>query len=275
MGDLWLQVVTATAAERAALAADFDPKMLAEDTAGDELLARSDPLDARIRRDLAACYDELGRTADARAQLEAAVTLEPDSADGHFQLGTLMLRERQLPEALRSLRRAIAIAPGWSASYNNLGAALFLSGDRPGASQAFADALQRDPNSASAFFNMGRLLAAEGRGAEALAAFNSSLRIKPDDVDTLAAAGSASASTGAVANAIEFYRRAIRLNADLVPALVDLAWILAAAEPRQPEHANEAVRLAERAALLSGENAVVLDTLAASYFAAGRIEDAV
>jgi tetratricopeptide (TPR) repeat protein len=275
MGDLWLQVAAADAGDRARLAADADRKMLKEDTAGDEMVAWSRPHDARIRRDLASCYNALGRPADAREQLERAVTLEPDSADGQFQLGTLLLEQRRLPAAVESLRRAIAIAPAWSESYNNLGAALFLEGDLSGASQAFDEALRRDPHSASAWFNRGRLLAAGGRGAEALAAFKTSLQIRPEDAETLMAAASTSAAVDSATDAVDFYRHALRRNPDLVPALVDLAWILAGAEPHRPEWAEEAVRLAERAAQLAGDNPAVLDTLAASYFAAGRVDDAV
>jgi tetratricopeptide (TPR) repeat protein len=276
MGDMWFQLVTATPADRASLAADFDRKMLSEDTTGDESLVAANPRDARIRQDLAYLYEAAGRVEDAIAQLETSIKLAPDSASAHFQLGTLLLKQRRTDEAMARLERAVALKPEWPETYNNLGAVWFLRGDLGKASAAFDDAIRRDPANANAYFNRGRVLASQRRPAEALVALRTSLRLKPDDPDALAAAGSASAAIGQVAEAIDFYRRAVRINPDLVPALIDLAWILSAVEPREDARTREAIQLAEHAAeLTSSANPVVLDALAASYFAAGRVMDAI
>jgi cytochrome c-type biogenesis protein CcmH/NrfG len=81
---------------------------------------------------------------------------------------------------------------------------------------------------------------------------------------------------GQVSAAVTHYREALRIKPDLVSAMTNLAWVLATStEPalRQP---SEAVRLAEQAVRLSdSKNAVILDTLAVSYFEAGRAGDAV
>jgi tetratricopeptide (TPR) repeat protein len=276
MGDLWFQLVTGTPTDRAKLAEDFDPKMLADDTAGDESLVAKNPRDARVRQDLAYLYEAAGRIPDAIAQLETSMTLAPDAASGPYQLGTALLKQRRLDDAVVWLERAIALKPEWAESYNNLGAAWFLRGDLAKASAAFDEAIRRDPANAEAFFNRGRVLAAQRRPGEALVAFRSSLRLKADDPLTLTAAASASVALGQVSEGIELYRRALRVNPDLVPALTDLAWILSAAEPHDDAGSRDAIQLAEHAAeLTSFENAIVLDALAASYFSAGRVADAI
>jgi tetratricopeptide (TPR) repeat protein/mono/diheme cytochrome c family protein len=276
MGDLWFQLATATPKDRAALEADFGPKMLREDTAGDELMVATNPRDARLRRDLAYCYEAAGRVPEAIAELERSVELAPDSAEGHYQLGTLLLKQRRLDEAVRRFERAIALEPDWSESYNNLGAAWFLRGDLAAASRAFDEAIRRDSRNPQAYFNRGRVLVAERRPSDALVAFKESLRIKGDDPETLSAAASTSVATGQLPDAIRLYREALGLNPDLVTALADLAWILSAAEPRDDLRVAEAVRLAERAATLTSfADPIVLDTLAASYFAARRLSDAI
>ena len=59
-------------------------------------------------------------------------------------------------------------------------------------------------------------------------------------------------------------------------ALLDLAWIIATAPNLELRVPAEAVRLAERAVLLTdGRNATALDTLAAAYRVAGQSELAV
>ena len=72
------------------------------------------------------------------------------------------------------------------------------------------------------------------------------------------------------------FREAGRLAPDWPAPLNDLAWILAThpdAKVRQPE---EAIRLAECAAVLSDRrDPTILDTLAAGYAAAGRFPKAI
>ena len=276
MGDLWVQVMTSTPSERAALNDDFVPKMLRDDTDGDEMLVVSSPRDPRIRRDLAYYYVAAGRAADAIAQLERSLELDPKSAAGQFELGTLLLNEKRLSEAIPPLERATELQPDWSDAFNNLGAVYLLRGEMDAARRAFDSAIAIDPRSAQAHFNRGRLLMAQRRQREALAAFMESIRLDPDDSDTLAAAAAAQVSTGDVPGGIRSYREALRIRPDHLSALTDLAWILASAQPANAARADEAVRMAERAATLtSSQNIVVLDTLAASYFAAGRVVDAI
>lgn len=276
MGDLWLQVVTATEGDRAMLDGSYAPKMLNEDIAGDEMLVAARPDDAAVRRDLAHCYIAAGRATDAIAQLEKAVELEPTSADGRYQLGTLLLNQRRLDEAIVQLQAAIDAQPRWSESHNNLGVAHLLKGDPTAAIAAFDAAVAQDRRNAQAHFNRGRTLMLTKRPGEALASFEAASRARPSDPDIVVATAAARAATGDATGAIRDYRAALRLRPDLVGALTDLAWILAHLTPVNPTRAAEAVALAERAAKLTKrDNPVVLDALAAGYFAAGRASDAV
>jgi tetratricopeptide (TPR) repeat protein/mono/diheme cytochrome c family protein len=276
MGDVWLQVMTVAPDDRAALHRDFGPKMLRDDVAGQEMMVAAHPADSRIRRDLAYDYAAVGRIEDAVAELERSLELDRGSADGHFQLGTLLLNERRLSEAAPRLQRAVELEPGWADAHNNLGAVHLLLGDVTEATRAIDTAIALDPRSAAAHFNRGRLLARQGRPSDALAAYLESLRSKPNDPETLAALAAAYVATGDVPAAVRAYRDALQLQPGLVGALTDLAWILARSEPPDKERAEEAVRLAERAAAQTRDaSAIVLDTLAASYLAAGRVDDAI
>lgn len=276
MGDLWFQVMTASDDDRVALDADFGPKMLSEDTAGDELLAAAFPKDARIKRDLAYCYAAAGRFDDAITQLESALKLDQDSADGYYQLGTVLLQRRRFGDAEKRFRQAIERKPEWSESHNNLGAIRFLRGDLSGALRAFDAAIARDAANVQAHYNRGRVLAAQGKPAAAVQAFAGALKLKPRDADVMAASASATVSLGDVPGAERQYRQALQLSPDLVGALTDLAWILATSTPRTIARTAEAVRLAEHASRLTQQQVpIVLDTLAVTYFAAGRTDDAI
>jgi hypothetical protein len=70
------------------------------------------------------------------------------------------------------------------------------------------------------------------------------------------------------------FREALRVRPDWTPALGSLAW-LEATEPEGVRNPDDAVRLASRAADLTGRtDAQVLDVLAAAYAAAGRFKEA-
>jgi len=129
-------------------------------------------------------------------------------------------------------------------------------------------------DNAEARYNLGRAFARQQRPEEAIAEYTAALRIKPEDPETHAGLAAVFAGRGDTREAITHYREALRFKADLVGALADLAWILATeTDVRQP---TEAVQLAEDAVrLTNGNNAIVLDTLAVSYFAAGRVDDAI
>lgn len=276
MAELWLQVATASADDRTTLQADAAAKMLTDDIAGGERLAAASPNDARLKRELAFAYTAAGRYDEAVKQLEGVLKLNREAADGYYQLGTVLLRQGRLSDAERRFRQAIERQPQWPESHNDLGGIRFVRGDLAGALRAFDAAVAGDATNASAHFNRGRVLVALRRPTEAVAAFARARSLTPRDAEVITAMASATASTGDLDSAVRQYRDALVIAPDLVSALTDLAWLLATAAPRTAPRAAEAVRLAERAATLTQQQVpVVLDTLAVSYFASGRADDAI
>ncbi len=89
-------------------------------------------------------------------------------------------------------------------------------------------------------------------------------------------AGQVLASLGRSAEALDQYRTALALPPDLVPALNNLAWILATDPGATNRNGAEAVQLAQRACALTGyQTPVLIGTLATAYAEAGRFKDAI
>ncbi len=87
---------------------------------------------------------------------------------------------------------------------------------------------------------------------------------------------SISVSNQQLSDAINHYRRVLELDTNSVPALNNLAWLLATASDPQLRNGKEAVRLAERACQSTQyKQAFLIRTLAAAYAEAGRFDDAV
>jgi Flp pilus assembly protein TadD len=275
MGDLWLQVVTASDIDRATLDADFAPKMLREDIAGDETTLLTHPNDARLHRDLALCYLDDGRTDDAIAEFERSLALVPSAADQHYELGVVLLKAERFDPAETHFRRAVNLKPDDAESYNGLGAIAYARGNTQAAIRFFRQSAAVRDN-AMAHYNLGRTLARDHRLTEAVTEYEAALAIKSDDPDTHVGLGAVLAELGQTAAAIERYREALRLKPNLVSAMTNLAWILATAGNPSVDRPAEAVKLAEEAVRLTeSKNAIILDTLAVSYFANGRFDDAI
>src|SRR2546426_2355955 len=80
---------------------------------------------------------------------------------------------------------------------------------------------------------------------------------------------------GELSDAIQHFQQAVQLRPDWAPALTDLAWLLATAPDDTLRDGDQAIRLAERAADLTGRrDAGALDALAAAYAAAGLFDRA-
>lgn len=236
MGDLWLQVLPRTEADRQILRDDFGRKVMAEDAVGYQTELESDPANARLHQAVAAIDISLKRYNEAIQHLEAALRIEPRSAEAHYNLALALAASERRAEAIAQLERALALESTHVAARVNLGALLRADGRIDEAASELRRALALDPANAAAHTNLGGALLARGY----------------------------------IVEAIDEYRAALAEKPDLLEPLTSLAWVLAtspAASVRQPA---EAVRLAERAAALAANPDLrVLDTLAAAYAAAG------
>jgi tetratricopeptide (TPR) repeat protein len=157
-------------------------------------------------------------------------------------------------------------------------------------------------------WRLGFALAGEGKTQEAIRQYQASLRIRPTPhcclllaelleqngdrqgalTNCLAAlalapapferakAGELLAAFGRRAEAINQYRQALALNPNLVPALNNLALILATDPDPENRNGAEAIQLAQRAcALTDYQTPVLIGTLAAAYAEAGRFKEAI
>jgi tetratricopeptide (TPR) repeat protein len=241
MGDLWIQALTRTEADRRALNDAFRPKLVAEDIVGYETMIRRDPSKATLRDDVAVLYLEMGRPEEAAAQFGASARLRPQSAEAHYNYATALTLAGRPAEAIEEYERSIAIRPDYAVAHNNLADAFLRLGRIPDAVRHYRQALRLDSKYAEAHFNLGSVLGSQGEDQEAIAEFG----------------------------------RAVELKPDLVPALVELAWLLASGREAVLRDPARALRFADRAVSITGRrDARALDVLAAALAASGRFEGA-
>ncbi len=275
MGSLWLQVVPRRPADLARLEQDFGPKILRDDIAGNEKWLEVEPRNAQLRAELAACYLEAGRPADALAQLNEALRLDP-SAGRHYDVGRVLLIQEDYDGADASFRKALELKPAFAEALYGLAVVKHGQRNLEDAIQLYGKALVAEPSNASGHYNLGRALFERGQVDRAIQSYHKAIELSPEDADAHQSLARALVMQNELAEAIYRYRRTLEIEPDRIGALLDLAWIIATAPNVELRVPAEGVRLAERAvSLTNGANATALDTLAAAYAAAGQTDRAV
>jgi tetratricopeptide (TPR) repeat protein len=241
MGDLWMQLVPRASSDYAALNVDAERKRQAEDLAAYTKLVREDPRNPLRRDTLGTIHLRNGRLEEAAAELRASLTLNPDSAPTHYNLGLTLASGQKFAEAAKEFSEAIRLAPDHAQAHNNLGAVLHFLGNLEEAGRHYRQAVSLRPDNVEAVNNLARLLVQQRRPIEA----------------------------------VELFGRALAINQDFASALAGLAWLRSTSETSLRNGA-EAVGLAERADRLTGhQDPSVLDALAAAYAEVGRFDRAV
>jgi Flp pilus assembly protein TadD len=175
------------------------------------LVFKVDRNDARVYEDGAVITTRLGAAGVAEALLRKALSLNPASADAHYQLGGLMNRKGSLGEAMENYRAVIKLEPSNEKAHFALGNILLRERQLDAALRHYQEAVKIYPNFAEAHHNLGRIAAAQGRMDEAIEHFRNALRAQPEFAEAHESLGKALARQGKNDEAARHYQEALRL----------------------------------------------------------------
>jgi tetratricopeptide (TPR) repeat protein len=200
------------------------------------------------------------------AQYRAALEMQPDSWDAEYNLGTALVAKGNVDEAILHCDRAVAMQPNDPDGQVSLGDALLAKKRIDEAIDHYQKAMAIRPDYFLAYYGLGRALLEKGELDSAIQYCRAALLIRPDDPDCHTVLAVALDQKGETAEAIQNYERAVEISPTSIPALTNLAWLLATSSNEALRDGNKAVKLAGQAnQLLGGANPVVLRTLAAGY----------
>lgn len=112
-------------------------------------------------------------------EIEAALRLEPRSAEAHAALARLRGQRRQVPDANRLLRRAIELQPGYAEAHNWLAVGYLVAGRGDESLRSARRALSLDPLSPEVIWNVATGLLITGDQDAALQELDRALEISP------------------------------------------------------------------------------------------------
>jgi tetratricopeptide (TPR) repeat protein len=172
-------MASATAAQRAAFeraAAEYEAVQR----------YNADSPEARVA--LGNFYARQGRAADAQAQLQSALALEPAFVPAYVSLADLMRAQDRDAEAERILRDGLRQTPGAAALHHTLGLTLVRLQRTAEALDELRRATQRAPTEARFAYVYAVGLYSDGKAKAAIAEVDRALQQHPDNRDLLVAA---------------------------------------------------------------------------------------
>jgi len=236
---------------------------------------QKNPVSWMAHNNLGILLKKQGKLEEAVEHYSEVLRIKPDHARAHYNLANALASQGKLEEAVAHYLEALRIKPNYAAAHNNLAVALEKQGKLEEAIAHYYQVLQITPNNAEVHYNLGVALADKGRIEEAIDQYYQALRINPNNAIVHVQLALVWAGQERPDKAIEHYQQALSLSPDSTVVLNNLAWILATNQNPSFRDGVRAVQLAEKACTLTAyKNAVSLDTLAAAYAEAGRLNEA-
>jgi tetratricopeptide (TPR) repeat protein len=276
MGDVWLQVLTRSEADRVRLNEDFRPKATAEDAVGYEMQIALNPAYSALHDDVAVLYLELGKPDKAVTHFEESLKLHPGSAVAFFNLGTALEAAARFEDAAARYQQAIIADPRYAAAHVNLGNMRLRAGRIADAIATYRTAVDLAPGNADAHSNLGHVLATSGHVPEAIDHLRQAIQLRPSFPDAHFNLAEALITAGQIRDAIGQFEEALALRPDWRVCLIRLSWTLSTHPAAPPANPDKAINLATRAVELANRtDAAAFDALAAAYARAQRFDEAV
>ena len=147
-----------------------------------------------------------------------ALSIRPDYAEAHNNLGNAFKSQGELVEAIAHYKRALSLKPDYAEAHNNLGTALKAQGELVRAVASYEHALALKPNYAEALNNLGNTLVDQLKVVDAVACYNRALEFRPGYFEAHNNLGTALMDLGRPNEAIGHYERALKLNPDFAEA---------------------------------------------------------
>src|ERR1700733_9734736 len=180
-----------------------------------------------IARQFAAALDhhKAGRLPEAERLYRQVCAADPNHAGGFHRLG-VVAHQLGRPDAAELLKRAITLKPDLAEAHNDLGNVLGAQGKFVQAAACFERAAVLKPDFADAHYNRGLALGNLGRFGEAAGCFQRTLALNPLSALDHIHLGNALRALARREDAVVHYRRAAALMPDSAGAHNNLAHAL-------------------------------------------------
>jgi serine/threonine-protein kinase len=231
---------------------------------------RAHPGDFWLNFDLAKALSTRNDHAEAIRYDTVAVSIRPDSAAAHSNLGSALRAQGQLDEAIAEHRKAIELDRKLALPHTNLGNALHDQGKLDAAVAEYSKAIELDPKDARPHTNLGVALHDQGKLDAAVAEYSKAIELDPKDAHAHANLGLALHDQGQLDEAIAECREAIELDPKLAAPHTTLGSAL-----HDQGQLDEAIAECRKAIELDRKDARAHTNLGNALRAQGQLDEAI
>jgi tetratricopeptide (TPR) repeat protein len=222
-------------------------------------------------------WHQVGTWKDPEALWNHALDCVPRNARAYYNLGNHARdKHNDMALAMEYFRAAIEADPQHADAHHNLALCLASQGNQADAAVYYQRALELTAKEPTAHCQLATILQGQRRLDKAVEHFRIAVELAPDYTAARVKLGLALVEQGHGREAVDQWREGIRRDPRDLNLWRLAAWTLATHPEAAVRNGQEAVVLAEGAcARASGQDPVLLDTLAAAYAEAGRFPEAV
>ena len=148
-----------------------------------DTIARN-PSSFMAHNNLGALLNRRGDYPEAETHLIEAMTLKPDFVDAVVNRGKAREGQGDFADAEKFYRRAVEMQPNFAPALNGLGAMLGAQGDLRAARQMFERAIESQPSYVSARINLARIYQSEGKVGVAIEQLQTALQLQPESANS-------------------------------------------------------------------------------------------
>jgi DNA-binding helix-hairpin-helix protein with protein kinase domain/Flp pilus assembly protein TadD len=164
-------------------------------------------------------HAKASKFSEAAAAYEQAITLKPDFADAHHELGYVRFRMKEFDEAIAALKQARSLRPKYPETHRVLGQVYEAKGSWAEAAKFYGEAAFLQPKHAVTQYNYGRVLKKAGDMDSAIQAMQEAVKLKPDWAAAHYELGLIYLATGDQEMAFEEYNTLNSMNDELARKL--------------------------------------------------------
>ncbi|MBL7154320.1 MAG: tetratricopeptide repeat protein [Phycisphaerae bacterium] len=211
-----------------------------------------------------------GRDAEALAELEKSLQLNPFYAKAHNDKGYILFKAGELDQAMVCFNKAIELDSDNGMARSNLGSVLQSQGRLDEAVDQYKQALELDPGLVDAHFNYANILKTQEKLNEAIVHYRYAIAIEPSLAEAHCNLGITLQQKGMIEDAMQSFQKALDANPDYAKAHHNLG----VATARQGDMAAAAKHL-KRCVELTPDNPFAHFDLARVFHAKGQYDSSI
>ncbi len=189
-------------------------------------ILQADPNLAEPHNNLGSVLLKQGRLAEAATFFQNALRIHPHYPNAHFNLGLACQDQGHLADATDCYREAVRLNPQHEEANVVLGLALVAQSQLAEAGICFRQATRINPNNGGAHYLLGKILFEQGHVLDAIACYREVLRINPENAEAYNDLGISLVKQQKVMEGAECFRQALRINPHFANAVMNQGNIL-------------------------------------------------